>query len=116
MAKIYISLGFFLPPPPPSESNLSNRFCNPGVCCVSNIHWKPTSLSTLLPVISRTGVLESLELVRSDTHGFVSALLFTYGSRKQTVGAVECIAYLVAALLGCFVVVFFFTPFTVILL
>lgn len=51
-----------------------------------------------MPVVSLTGVLESLELMRSDIHGFVSALLFTCGSRKQTIGAVECIAYLVAAL------------------
>lgn len=68
------------------------------MCRVSNIHWKPRSPSTLLPVISLTGVLESLKLMRFDIHGFVSAPLFTYGSRKQTVGAVECIAYLVAAL------------------
>lgn len=94
VAKIYISLGIFFF----SKSNLSNRFCNLA-CVVSNIHWKPRSLSTLLPVISLTRVLESLKLMRFDIHGFVSAPRFTCGSRKQTVGAVECIAYLVAALL-----------------
>lgn len=65
---------------------------------MSYVHWKPTSVSTLLPVILLTGLLESLKLMRFDICGFASAPLFTYGSRKQTVGAVECIAYLVAAL------------------
>jgi len=63
-----------------------------------------------VPVISLAGVLEPLKLMRFDIHGFGRAPLFTCGSRKQTVGAVGRIAYLVAALLG------FSTPFAVILL